>query len=490
MSSDIRTIGRHTLIYGVGIVVGRLAGFLMLPIYTRFLTPSDYGVLELLTTTVDFVGTIAAMGIAAAVFKFYADEETEAGKRAIVSSAEIGLMGLTLVACLFGEVFSPFLSNTVLGTAGDPLYFRIIFLTHLFQTGETIPLLYLRARNRSGAFVAISIGRLLLSLSLNIYFVVVLRLGLVGVLYSSLITSAVSVTGLTAWLFRETGPRFDVARFRPMLRFGAPMVFWFLGSFVVVFSDRYFLKHFTDTASVGIYSLAYRFGLLITAFGFRPFHLVWGPQRFEIAKRPDGAATIRRVFGYVNLLLGLVAVTVALFADEVIRIMADPSFHAAAALVPALLGAQILLHLVAFPNLSILLTERTRVMGALAVASAGVVLLLNFVLIPPFGVWGAALATLGGYAMRFAFVYIAGQRIHPYEYGWARIARYYLLFGSVVAAHVWLSPPGIVGSMAVSGLLALICSVIVYLGVLTAGERAFIRDIVARPFARRLREAA
>lgn len=168
MSNDIRTIGKQTLIYGAGIVVGRLAGFLMLPIYTRFLTLSDYGILELLTTTVDFVGTIAAMGVAGAVFKFYVDEETEAGKHTVVSTAAIGLVTTTLVACSLGEAFSPFLSTTVLGQDGHALYFQLFFATHVFQTAENIPLLYLRARGRAVAFVAISVLRLLLALALNI----------------------------------------------------------------------------------------------------------------------------------------------------------------------------------------------------------------------------------------------------------------------------------------------------------------------------------
>lgn len=487
MSNDIRTIGKQTLIYGAGIVVGRLAGFLMLPIYTRFLTLSDYGILELLTTTVDFVGTIAAMGVAGAVFKFYVDEETEAGKHTVVSTAAIGLVTTTLVACSLGEAFSPFLSTTVLGQDGHALYFQLFFATHVFQTAENIPLLYLRARGRAVAFVAISVLRLLLALALNIYFVVVLRLGVVGVLYSSLIVSAVAATGLSAWLIRETGLRFDFGRFRRMLRFGAPMVLWSLGSFVVVFSDRYFLKHFAGTGTVGIYSLAYRFALLITALGFRPFSLVWGPQRFEIAKRHNGVATIRRVFGYVNLLLGFVALMIALFADEVIRVMAAPSFHPAAALVPTLLGAQILLHLVAFPNLSMLVTERTRVLAGLAAAAAVVVLVFNLVLIPRFGAWGAALATLGGYAVRFGLVYIVAQRIRPFEYAWPRVARVYLFFGGVLSAHAWLSPSGLPGSIAVSVTLALGCWLVVYLRVLNAGERAFIRETAARPFVRHRR---
>ena len=83
MSGKTKSLGKQSAIYGAGIVLGKLASFIMLPVYTRYLTPADYGVLELLSMTIDVIGMIAGIGIGSAVFKFYADEADEAGKREV-----------------------------------------------------------------------------------------------------------------------------------------------------------------------------------------------------------------------------------------------------------------------------------------------------------------------------------------------------------------------------------------------------------------------
>jgi len=484
VASEIRQLGKHAMVYGVGIAVGRLAGLIMLPIYTRFLTQADYGVLELLTVTVDFLGTIASVGIGSAVFKFYTDAETDDEKRALVSTASLALMGLTACLALLGFVGAPFLSDIVLGADGQARYFQLFFVIYLLQSIEAIPLLYLRARNRSVAFATINVVRLILSLSLNIYFVVHLRLGVPGVLYSSLITGAVFSSSLAAYLFRATGVRFVREHARRLLRFGAPMVAWFLSNFLIVFSDRYFLKNFAGAAAVGIYSVSFRFAILINAFGFRPFNLVWGPRRFEIAKRADGLDTIRKVFGYLNVILGLVAALIILFAGDAIRILTPAPFHVAARAIAPLVVAQVLYHLVAFPNLSMLLTERTRVLGSVAFVTAAIVLSLNYALIPRFGFMGAAYATLIAYGLRFIIVWAVAQRIHRLEYGWGHVATTYAVLGVPVAIKLLLPVWPLLPSIALSASLAVAGTAGLYSFVLTDTERAFARSMPQKALSR------
>jgi len=476
VAREIRTLGRHALVYGAGIAVGRLAGFIMLPIYTSFLTPTDYGTLELLTLTTDFLGTIASAGIAAAVYKFYADAKTEAERRSLISTATLSLSAFMGILAVAGCLAAAPLSDVVLRDVGDPRYFRLFFLIYFFQTVESIPLLYLRARNRSVVFAVTNVARLIVSLGLNIYFVVVLRYGVLGVLYSNLITAFLFSSGLSIHLFRDTGIRFAPAWTRKMVRYGIPLVPWTLSNFLIVFSDRYFLKNFTGNGPVGVYSLAFRFAMLLNAFGFRPFNLVWGPQRFEVVKQPDGMATIRRVFEYLNLLLGYVALLIVLFAGDVIRLMArKPGFHAAAGVVPILVAAQILYHLVTFPNLSMLVTERTKVLAWLSILTGAIVLGLNFALIPPYGIYGAAYATLIAYALRFLIILAVAQRIRPFEYGWRRVGLIYLVLAVPAAIEIATPVEGIVASLALGVALAVVAAAGLYTLVLDAGERTEVR---------------
>ena len=99
MSGLPRQLGKHTLVYTAGIIIGKVASFVLLPVYTRYLTPADYGVLELLGT-IDVIGMITSIGIVTGVFKFYSEDNNQSGKNAVISTAAMSAVGLAGTTCL------------------------------------------------------------------------------------------------------------------------------------------------------------------------------------------------------------------------------------------------------------------------------------------------------------------------------------------------------------------------------------------------------
>lgn len=477
---ELRSLGKHSLVYGTGVMISKLAGFVMLPIYTRFLTPADYGVMELLSMTVEVIGTVAGIGLASNVMKFYAEYEDPAEKQETLSTAAIAILTLAAVTTIFGLLASTHLSEVVLKQDGRPLYFQIFFLIYLLTTAEALPLLLLRILNRSALFVALSTAKLLVMLILNIYFVVHLRMGVVGVLASNLAATAVSSTVLTIFLFRHSGLRFSWMKLKEMVIFSYPIMFVFLGNFVLVFSDRYFLSHFAGNSQVGIYSLAYKFAFILSAFAFTPFNMVWAPQRFRIARQGNAAEVFSRVFVYLNLALGGVAMLIALFIRDFLAVMADPVFLPAYRLVPVLLLAQVVHHWTMYANLGYFITNRTHHFAYASYVGVVAVLLFNILLIPYFGIWGAACATLFAYGMRFVAVNHFSQRHYRIDYRWTLIGRMYLIFGGVIGVRFLLPSAPLAVSLAESVLLLAGATAVTYLTVISHTERVQLRNLLVR----------
>ncbi|HEX8243574.1 MAG TPA: oligosaccharide flippase family protein, partial [Longimicrobium sp.] len=421
--SETRSVAKHVLVYGAGILLGKLASFIMLPVYTRYLTPADYGVLELLSTTIDLIGIVAGMGLAAGVFKFHADADTPREKDRVISTVALGGGVLTLLTALLGVLASPLLARLVLRDPAGAVYFRLFFAIYLVQSLNGVGFMLLRLQQRSVLFVTLNAAKLVAALSLNIAFVVWLGMGVRGVLYSTLICSGALSLLLTAYTFRQVGFGFSAAVMRRLYRFGSPVVFWGLGSFVLTFSDRYFLNYFGGSAQVGVYSLAYKFGFLMATFASMPVMQAWEPQRFVVARRPDGPALLRDVFFYLSLALGLAGLVITLFVGDVLAVMAAPGFRAAAGVVPLILLAIVFQEWATYCNLGLFMAERTRLYGWSGVIGVVAVTALNLLLIPRYGMWGAAWATLGAYALRFAAVYLFAQRAHPIDFGWGRVLR-------------------------------------------------------------------
>jgi O-antigen/teichoic acid export membrane protein len=480
MSSEIRTLGRHAAIYGIGNMLAKLTSFIMLPIYTRFLTPADYGVLELTSMTLDFLAIMMGLNVSASVYRFFAEENSKSGRDLVMSTATMGKIASAVVMASVGLALSPWLAHVVTPEKGHADYFRLFFLIFVMQSAEAVPFLLCRALHRSFLVVTINLARLVALVTLNVVFVVHLGMGVKGILLSNLIVSTVIAVAMLRFLFRSTGYGFSPKLFIEMTRFSLPVGFVSLGNFFLVFSDRYFLNHYAGPAAVGVYALAYRFGFVLTAFVAAPFHQIWAPERFQIAKRPNAGELFRRIFLYFNVGLGCTALIMSLFVRDALKLMSATPFWGAYAVVPLIMIAQILHQWTAYNNFGLLLTKKTKKFAwgsAIAIPS---VLLLNFLLIPRYGVWGAAIATIIAYVLRFVVIQALSQREYRIDYDWLQIGKLYAILASGVAIRELFGDLQIVPSLALCVGIAATALAGVYFYVLSGRERDAVQGLLRR----------
>jgi O-antigen/teichoic acid export membrane protein len=486
MSEPLRKLGKHTLVYTAGIIIGKAASFVMLPVYTRYLSPADYGVLELLGMTLDVIGMITGVGLVTGVFKFFSEAEDPKEKRVVISTAAIGAATLAGLTTLLGLAISPELSKLIFGSTANQGYLRLYFLLFFLQNLEYVPLLLIRAENRSVMFVSINVAKLIVMLSLNILFIVHYGLKIEGAIASSIIAFALSSIGLSTYMIRQIGLHFSREKLRQLLSFGSPLVLWWLGSFVLVFSDRYFVNHYQGTAEVGIYSLAYKFAFLLHALAYGPFETIWTAQRFEVAKRPDATELYTRVFLYLNLIIGGMALVLSLFVRDFLRVMSDPAFLPAYRLVPLLIAAQVVFIWADFWTLGIYIRGKTNAMAAGAMVLVPITLLLNFLLIPRWGMFGAAWATMAAYTVRFLWIYHSAQKHYAIPNRWSNIANLYVILGVAVALGFLYRADDLITSLAWNTLLLFAALGLVYKRVLSTQERSAIKRL-AGEYASRVR---
>src|SRR3990172_11798123 len=316
MKSELKNLGKHTIIYGAGILLGRIVSFIMLPIYTRYLTPADYGVLELLTITTDVISIISGIGLTSTVMRFYSKYDNQEEKNKVVSTAIIVMSVPYLIANLVCVLLSGKFSVLVFGSVDYTFYFQLSFVLLFLQSGIDIPFALIRLKENSLLFILTNVSKLIIQLSLNIYFVMILKLGVAGILYSSLIAYLLISSFLIFYTVRSVGFAFSFQRSFEMLRFSYPLIFWSLGSFILTFSDRYFLNIYSDLRTVGIYFLVYKFGFLLVALD-APFSLIWEPKRFEIAKQFDGFLIYKKVFMYLNIVLFIISLLISVLIKDI-----------------------------------------------------------------------------------------------------------------------------------------------------------------------------
>jgi O-antigen/teichoic acid export membrane protein len=419
--SEVKKTARLAAIYAVGIVLEKAASFIMLPIYTRYLTTADYGTIELLTMTIDIFCFIAGVGLAESVFRFYYKYEDPAQRRRVISTAAIMFICFYGIASAIGLLSSPLLATLILeGRPIDTQYFRLIFINLFLRSFITMPLLLIQTQQRPMLFVSVNFCRLVLQLSLNIYFVVHEGLGVIGVLYSIIITGTLVGCILVIYSIKNVGINFSKPMAKELIKFGYPIIVSSLAAFIITFSDRFFIKTFNSLSEVGVYSVGYKFGFLLTVIAAQPIFRIWEPQRFEIARRPDAQNVNRRVFQMLNFSLIAVGLGIALFCHDLLCIMSSHDFWNAYKIVPIILLAYIVQSWTDFNNFGIQWSGKSHYLAIASTVSAFVIIALSFALIPSWGSMGAAWATLLAFLVRFGIVWFYSQREFKLELSWKR----------------------------------------------------------------------
>ena len=432
MRKEITELVKHSGIYGLGSILSKSVGFLMIPVYTHYLAPADYGVLEMLDLIVFFSGLFAMMGISSAFFRFYVASESEEEKADVTSTALFAVGGISLVVLALMQLMPDLLSTIAFGNPSSARLVRIVACTLFFSTLMEVPLASLRAQQRTVLYVLIGLARTVLNATLLVIALVLLHKGVLGVLYANLISNALVGVVLVSALVRRVRGRVSRGKFEPMFRYGAPLIVPSLASFVLVFSDRLFLRHFTSLSEVGIYGLAYKLAGAVPLLVTGPFNMTWAWQQFEFAKH-EKREIYARVQTYQIIVSVFVALGVSVMAKDVLRILTPSSYWGAADIVPIIACCYVLEGIRAVVNSGILIRKVTHHLALIGVVVAVVDLMLNYLLIPRFHAMGAAIATLVAYAVSLAMSYLAAQRVFHIRFEYRRSA---VILGSATTIYM------------------------------------------------------
>jgi O-antigen/teichoic acid export membrane protein len=427
MIEELRRLLKHATIYGAGNVLGKLVGFFMIPFYTHYLTPADYGTLELLDLSLMLITLVLTMWLNASVVRQYNDFAEPKDRNQAVSTVLTFAFVIGVIVTAVGNWLSRPLSALILNTPDLYFYVRLEAWSFLLSTVNVVCLSYLRARQRSTLVVGTGLVNLFLSLGLNIYFIAIRHSGLVGVLYSSLISSAVVTVPLAVQTVRQVKLSFSYGKLRGIVAFGAPLIITSVAAFTVNFSDRFFLRHFATISTVGIYALGYKFGFMLSLLVVQPFDMIWQARIYDIAKQERSGEIFARIFEYYCFILVTAALLLSIGIKELLTVIAAPSFHSAYKIVPIVALAYIFQGMNRFFVAGTYIAKQTVHLGVVGLTSGGANIGLNLLLIPRYGIFGAAWATAISFLLMSALSLLVSQRAYPIPYVFRRVALFIAL---------------------------------------------------------------
>lgn len=478
--SDLGRFFKHSSIYAIGNMVNRIGAFLLLPVYTNYLTVGEYGSLEMFYVVMSVASGFLAVGMAHATLRFYFDYERLEDRQASVSTNFIGSFLVTITGISILAAFSPELSRLVFDDTALVVGFYLIFATIVFELSSQICLAYVRAIEYSVFFVVISFLKLLLQVSLNSYLVIVHDAGIVGVLAGNLCTVILGWVILAGFTLRRCGIRFEWEKFLPIVRYCLPFLPATLASLVAANANQYFLSTLLSFEALGLFALAIKFSLVIEQLIGEPFSRSYGAFRYTIMNKGEAAELQARIVRYLMVATAFSALGIALLAEDLIRVMSDQQYWPASDLVPLMMVYSALKILEYPAQTGILYAKQTKYLFYLTAVAGTTTVVTSFLMISFVGLYGACISLIVTEALTLYLTGRISRRFFQVEYEYRKLGLVVLLVTATYLLGRMYVPDAIILSVCFKFLLlGLFAGSIVIFRVISADELASAWTFVA-----------
>ncbi|MDD3887648.1 MAG: oligosaccharide flippase family protein [Patescibacteria group bacterium] len=433
MFDQFKRLFKHSFIYAIGSLAQSVVGFILIPMYTRYLSPADYGQLEILNTLILILSMLLSFGFASALFKCYErDCKTDIEQKQLVGTAFLFIIPLATLSTLILWLFRDFIANTFLGGTQYADLVNLLLITNLFAVFLALAFSVMRAEEKSLRYIIFSLLKFILVLGLNVYFVVYAKMGVFGIMLGNFIAQVFISVPFIFNLIPYFKFSFSKHLLKRLFAFGVPIIPASLAMWIMDLSDRYFLKIYDSLSEVGLYSLGYKIGFIVSILLVTPFQLAWPTISFSVAKRADTKQIYARTLTYWLLVSSFIALAISIFAKQIVEVVSSPEYFEAYKIIPLIAFSYVLygMHFVIVPGLH--LEEKTKYYPLLVGIPAVLNIILNIIFIPKYGMMAAAWSTFICFVLMVVLTYFVSNYYYKVVYEWMRMIKLVLISGSLL----------------------------------------------------------
>jgi O-antigen/teichoic acid export membrane protein len=419
LGHELKRLGRHSAIYGLGGLVSRILATLLLPLYTHYLPPGSYGRVEIVTATTAVLAIVLQLGISSAFFRFYFDAKEPASKLTVIRTSFWFTMTSATAGLVFLLVFAGPVSHWI-GLGHDPNLVRAGAVGLWAQTNYQQLTALFRVEERSVSYAIASVANVLITVAAMVIFVAVFHWGAIGLVVGNFTGTLAVYLILLAYRREQLGLEFDRDLFRKMQHFGMPLVPSAVALWTISFVDREFVVWYKGLAEAGVYSAALKIAGVVT-FVMIAFRTAWPAFAYSIEDDRDAKRTYAFVLTYLLTFASWIALALGALAPWWVALLTDPKFQRAEEGVPIIAFA-----VAVYAGYTVLAigsgrARKTQLNWAVTGSGAAVNVGLNFWLVPRYGMVGAAVSMLVGYVVIFLAMTWYAQSVYPVQYQWRRV---------------------------------------------------------------------
>lgn len=418
MLDRIKITVKDSFIYSLGNISTKIIGLILLPIYTDELTVSEYGVLGTVEITIQVLIAAFGFSLQRALSRWYWDKKYQHKQKSIFFTILIATGVGILLMLLILSPFADLLSRSLLDSLEYSYLFQLMLIGAALQIISKIVLLVMRLQRKPLQFSLSNIFKLIITLGLTIYFIVVLQRGVEGIIEAQIIGFFCLLLVNIRFIVHNIQPVFERRILKEMLLFSYPLAISAVGGVLLTVTDKYAVRYIGGMDDMGLYNLGFRVANVLKVFVINSVFAAIVPLRFKMMDKPDNKRFYSKLmtytsFGFVSLLLVL-----SLFSKEAIRVLAtNPNYWNAYQIVPVLCFAQFFELLRRNANFGLVVEKKTKIISSVMIFVMLLNIGLNILFISYLGNIGAAIALLLAQIIFFSLIYYYAQKYYfiPYE---------------------------------------------------------------------------
>ncbi|MCH7764399.1 MAG: oligosaccharide flippase family protein [Candidatus Marinimicrobia bacterium] len=420
--TEVKDVGKQTIIYGIGRVAVKLTALMLIPVYTNYISIQEIGILALFELSEVILLALIPMGIFQGIWRYLTKSDYNHNKQIVIS----GFFGLIITTILLiGACFLGI--NQLMGFLNINIQYKslyaIVFLNVAFQIGIQFNLQLLRYEQKSIQYSIITFLQFVGITGVTILLIIKFNFGLASAVWGKAIILAPLFIISMIYVFIHNRIKPSISVFLKQIKFGLPLIVAGVSTPILAVSDRYFLNLFLPLEQVGIYNIVYKFGMIINILLVMPLSMGISPYMYRIGSLNKEHKFFTDIMFYYAVLGSLIVLIFSIAAHPMIEFFSTKDYLIAAGIVPIISFAYLISGFRTFFSIGIALNNKTKIVGLIASAGIIINLLLNYILIKKYLLMGAAWATVISYMVITLMYYIAAGRIAKIDWGVPRLIK-------------------------------------------------------------------
>jgi O-antigen/teichoic acid export membrane protein len=420
MSVSVRNVIKHTGVFGLGALLGRAVGFIMLPFYAHMLGQTGYAIIGMMDVALGVLVCLLAYGFESVLIRLY-HSQNQSLKHQVIST---GMILASAISLCFLFVIVPFaqpLSKFILGNEQYTKIVVIVMFSFSFETIGQCGRAWLLIQKRSVLFTTLSLLRLVVALSLNIWLIVIKNIGVEGYFISALVTNIIFGIVFVGIAVKECGISFNKTIAIEIRDFLLPLI---PGSFATYFSlqaERMLTRSILGLNAVGILEMGYKIPMLIPTLITMPFINSWNTRRFEIANDIGAPRAIGRMYTYYLFLATMFGLLLAVTVKPLLELMAPPEFSFSYRIARLEILLYIIQGSVFHVSFGLYYAKHTGIITKIRAVVSVIKITLSWYFISTWGLYGAVYSAVIANAITFILTIIYSQQRYRIAYEWGKI---------------------------------------------------------------------